>query len=241
MKRQPREMRRGEAAVVVGCEGIAKHPHPSPTSLNPRRIEQKLPGQRSQRWRCERLSLKTWEKRKEAAALGCEAAASAGNLRDFWRQSRWGKEPSLPRLLRALRSWGGGGERRCWNGGREGGNLKHCSAHLCMAGPKSNNWHVYYSMFRSRLWRKTGWGIKTKPRGDVGGKLRDFTGCAHSHTHIQKAREHNDHQRQADYCGKKAHHRKTFSVLCTRTHARTAWYRQGRRIILWKCVFHGEI
>lgn len=75
--------------------------------------------------------------------------------------------------------------------------------HPCIPVPESNNWHISSSVLGSRLWRMTGWGIKTKPLGDVGGKLRDFTGCAHSRAHIQKAWEHHDHKRRTDYCGKK--------------------------------------
>lgn len=35
------------------------------------------------------------------------------------------------------------------------------------------------------MWRTTGFGIKPKPTGDVGGKLRDFTGSTVTTKHRQ--------------------------------------------------------
>lgn len=69
------------------------------------------------------------------------------------------------------------------------------------------------------------WGIKTEPMGDVRGKLRDFSGCEHARTHIQKTWEHNDRKRETDYHGKKRErerHTDTAGRLFqTHTHAST--------------------
>lgn len=194
---------------VKACKSMH---HSSPTSLSLRRIEQKIPGKRSQKWRCKRLSQDL--KRKKASALGCEATASQVNLWDFWWQSRWGGEPSLPRPLKAPRT----ALQRVGALALERSERVRGRAHLCIPDPKSNNWHIYSSMFRSGLWRMTGWGIKTKPMGDVGGKLRDFTGCARSrtHTHIHQAWEHNDHETGWLLQKKRHTSRKHFQ---TRTHA----------------------
>lgn len=74
-------------------------------------------------------SLSRFEKRKAAAALGCEAAARGVKLWDFWWQSRWEEEPSLPGRYRPLTPHApanGGGALALEMRERECVKLKHC-------------------------------------------------------------------------------------------------------------------
>lgn len=43
------------------------------------------------------------------------------------------------------------------------------------------NWHIHFNMLKRWLRRRAGEGIKTKPKGGVGGKLRDLGWKSASH------------------------------------------------------------